>query len=188
VSTIKMVEPAIAEVTTHFMWVDYAIFSILLMVSLTVGILAGRKGWKKGSTREFLTGSRNMNPVAVALSLMGGVVSAISVLGNSTEMYLHGTQLWMNLIGCCWGSLIVAFLILPVLYPLELISMYEYLLLRFKSRTLQKIGSMSQMLNMTMYLGVCLYAPSLTLASVTDLSLWACICGLGVLCSIYITC
>ncbi|CAL4084603.1 unnamed protein product, partial [Meganyctiphanes norvegica] len=68
------------------------------------------------------------------------------------------------------------------------IFLHQYLLLRFKSRTLQKIGSMSQMLNMTMYLGVCLYAPSLTLASVTDLSLWACICGLGVLCSIYITC
>ncbi|CAL4067563.1 unnamed protein product, partial [Meganyctiphanes norvegica] len=175
------------EATTRFMWADYAIFSILLLTSLIVGIISGRKGWKNGSTREFLLGNRNMNPIAVALSLMGGVVSAISVLGNSTEIYIHGTQLWMNLIGCFWGSLFVAFFVLPILYPLELISMYEYLDLRFKSRTLQKIGSMSQIINNVMYLGICLYAPSLTLSSVTELSLWSSICVLGVLCSIYIT-
>ncbi|RXG67607.1 hypothetical protein Avbf_18860 [Armadillidium vulgare] len=69
-----------------------------------------------------------MHPIPVTMSLIGGVISAISVLGNATEMYLHGTQLWLNIVGCFWGILVVMFLILPTLYPLELISMMQLLM------------------------------------------------------------
>ncbi|CAL4065793.1 unnamed protein product, partial [Meganyctiphanes norvegica] len=114
------------DLSKGFAATDYTIFSLLLIISLLVGIFSGRKGLKDGSTtKDFLIGGQTMNPVAVSLSLAGGVISAISVLGNSTEMYLYGTQLWMNLLGCVWGTLIVVFMLLPVLYPLNLISLYE---------------------------------------------------------------
>ncbi|KAB7501760.1 hypothetical protein Anas_11445 [Armadillidium nasatum] len=128
-----------------------------------------------------------MHPIPVTMSLIGGVISAISVLGNATEMYLHGTQLWLNIVGCFWGILVVMFLILPTLYPLELISMMQYLQMRFGSEGLTKLCSISQMLNMGLYLGICLYTPSLALSSVTDLPNWASIVCLGLVCTFYIS-
>ncbi|KAL7640625.1 UNVERIFIED_CONTAM: hypothetical protein RMT77_008900 [Armadillidium vulgare] len=128
-----------------------------------------------------------MHPIPVTMSLIGGVVSAISVLGNATEMYLHGTQLWLNIVGCFWGILVVMFLILPTLYPLELISMMQYLQMRFGSEGLTKLCSISQMVNMGLYLGICLYTPSLALSSVTDLPNWASIVCLGLVCTFYIS-
>ncbi|XP_063614957.1 sodium-coupled monocarboxylate transporter 1-like [Penaeus indicus] len=171
---------------SRFSTVDYAIFVILLLASLLVGTLSG---WRSGKrdTKDFLTGGRTMNPVAVVLSLLGGVVSALSVLGNATEMYLYGTQLWLNLLGCIYGACFVISTLLPVLYPLGLATMNEYLQLRFDSPVLRKLGSLSQLVNSGFYLGICLYAPSLTLSSVTRLPMWAAIVSLGIICSVYIS-
>ncbi|XP_047470463.1 sodium-coupled monocarboxylate transporter 1-like [Penaeus chinensis] len=171
---------------SRFSTVDYAIFVILLLASLLVGMLSG---WRSGKrdTKDFLTGGRTMNPFAVVLSLLGGVVSALSVLGNATEMYLYGTQLWLNLLGCIYGAFFVISTLLPVLYPLGLATMNEYLQLRFDSPVLRKLGSLSQLVNSGFYLGICLYAPSLTLSSVTKLPMWAAIVSLGIICSVYIS-
>lgn len=170
----------------RFSTVDYAIFVLLLLASLLVGTLSGWRSGKRDA-KDFLTGGRSMNPVAVVLSLLGGVVSALSVLGNATEIYLYGTQLWMNLLGCIYGAAFVITVLLPVFYPLGLATMNEYLQLRFDSTILRKLGSMTQLVNSGFYLGICLYAPSLTLSSVTKLPMWVAIVSLGVICSVYIS-
>ncbi|KAL7631774.1 UNVERIFIED_CONTAM: hypothetical protein RMT77_017922 [Armadillidium vulgare] len=171
----------------HFSTVDYIIFVLLIIVSVVIGIFVGFIGWKKSTTKDFLVGGRKMHPIPVTMSLIGGMISAISVLGNATEMYLHGTQLWLNILGCFWGILVVIFLILPTLYPLELISMMQYLQMRFGSEGLTKICSISQMVNMGLYLGICLYTPSLALSTVTDLPSWVSIVCLGLVCTFYIS-
>nr|XP_027229958.1 sodium-dependent multivitamin transporter-like [Penaeus vannamei] len=143
---------------SYFSTVDYAIFTVLLIASLVAGTFAGWRS-SSGDTKDFLTGGKSMNPVAITLSLLGGVVSALSVLGNTTEIYLYGTQLWMNLIGCFWGSLVVVHLLLPTIYPLGLSSMNQYLQFRFDSNLLKKLASITQIVHSAMYLGICLYAP-----------------------------
>ncbi|KAK7068725.1 Sodium-coupled monocarboxylate transporter 1, partial [Halocaridina rubra] len=170
---------------TYFGVVDYVILAVVLVASLAVGIASG---WRRSTTtREFLTGGNNMNPAAVCLSLLGGVVSSISLQGNSTEMYLYGTQLWLNVLGCAWGSLVVIFLILPVVYPLNLVSVCEYLELRYQSPLLKKLGSLTLILNSFMYLGICLYAPSLAVSSVMGIPTTLSLIILGVICAIYIS-
>ncbi|KAB7502994.1 Sodium-coupled monocarboxylate transporter 1 [Armadillidium nasatum] len=59
--------------------------------------------------------------------------------------------------------------------------------MRFGSEGLTKLCSISQMLNMGLYLGICLYTPSLALSSVTDLPNWASIVCLGLVCTFYIS-
>ncbi|XP_066960940.1 sodium-coupled monocarboxylate transporter 1-like [Macrobrachium rosenbergii] len=171
---------------SHFSLVDYAILGCVLVSSVVVGVLAG---WRKSSssTKVFLVGGRDMNPVAVCLSLLGGVVSSISIQGNSTEVYLHGTQIWLNLLGCVWGIIIVTFVILPVIYPLNLGSLCQYLEVRFNSRPLKKLASLTQILNNIMYLGVCLYAPSLTLSSALGVPTYVAVVVFGIACAIYVT-
>lgn len=165
--------------------VDYVILALMLVVSLVIGIMTGFR--KFTSTKDFLAGDRNMNPYAVSLSLIGGIISAISVQGNSTETYLYGTQLWMNLIGNFVGTFFVMFLILPVVYPLNVVSVCQYLEMRFKSPFLKKLGSMVLIIKHCMYMGICLYAPSLTLSSAIGIPVYVSIVICGSVCAVYIT-
>nr|XP_053652305.1 sodium-coupled monocarboxylate transporter 1-like [Cherax quadricarinatus] len=76
---------------------------------------------------------------------------------------------------------------LPVLFPLQLVSMFEYIELRFKSQALRKIATVIQMLASFVYMGIGLYAPSLALSSVTSLPIWGSVVLMGLICSFYIT-
>ena len=60
---------------------DYIIFSLLLLVSVAVGLYSAF-GKDNSTTKEFLVGGNAMPVIPVALSLIGGVVSAISILGK----------------------------------------------------------------------------------------------------------
>ncbi|XP_076067717.1 sodium-coupled monocarboxylate transporter 1-like [Oratosquilla oratoria] len=167
--------------------VDYVVLTVLTMISIVAGTsLAIRKN-KNNNADDYLLGGRSMGIVPVALSLLGGFVSAISILGNATEMYYNGTQLSLSLLGSLWGVIISSQLVLPVLFPLKLVSVYEYLQLRFNSRILKKLASLSQILNVAFYLGVCLYAPSLSFSTVTNIPTWISVVSMGIICTVYVT-
>ena len=66
----------------QFAIADYVIFVGLIALSLVIGIYVALKGKVTKSAKDFLVGSRTIHPVALALSLLGGVVSAITLLGK----------------------------------------------------------------------------------------------------------
>lgn len=68
--------------TEHFGTADSAVFGIMLASSVGIGVYSNLRGGAS-STQEYLVGGRNMSPVPVAMSLVGGVISAISILGKS---------------------------------------------------------------------------------------------------------
>ncbi|KAK7027436.1 hypothetical protein SK128_009318 [Halocaridina rubra] len=60
--------------------VDWIMFSMLLVVSLGIGVYSALKGRGVNTAQDFLLGGRQMSPIPVAISLLGGVISAISIL------------------------------------------------------------------------------------------------------------
>ncbi|KAG0729302.1 Sodium-coupled monocarboxylate transporter 1 [Chionoecetes opilio] len=68
-------------ITARFSVVDYVIFCVMLVVSLGIGVYSAVKSRGQESTHDFLLGGRDMPPLPVAISLLGGVFSAISILG-----------------------------------------------------------------------------------------------------------
>ena len=64
----------------HFKWLDYVIFLILIVGSLLIGVGISCCSKQISSTKEYLTGSFSI--YAVCMSLLGGSVSALSVLGK----------------------------------------------------------------------------------------------------------
>ncbi|XP_064102937.1 sodium-coupled monocarboxylate transporter 1-like [Macrobrachium nipponense] len=167
--------------------VDWIFFSLLLVVSLGIGIYSSVSGRGNHSTQEYLLGGRQMPVAPVAISLLGGVISAISILGLATEMYFFGTQLALNLVGFIFGTLVVQYVVLPVIYPLKIVSLNEYISMRYGSNTLRKLVTIVSLICSFIYMGMCLYAPSLTLSTVTSLPSWASITIMGVICTFYIT-
>ncbi|KAK8725338.1 hypothetical protein OTU49_010820, partial [Cherax quadricarinatus] len=182
-------EPPVTEgvLSSTFTPVDYVIFTMLLVISAGIGVFNAFRSRGMVTTQEYLLGGRTMPVLPVAISVLGGVVSAVSLLGFPTEVYFYGTQLTLNLIGTIFGILVLRNVMLPVLFPLQLVSMFEYIELRFKSQALRKIATVIQMLASFVYMGIGLYAPSLALSSVTSLPIWGSVVLMGLICSFYIT-
>ncbi|CAL4068790.1 unnamed protein product [Meganyctiphanes norvegica] len=169
--------------TAQFSAADYAVFTSSLVISLAIGVYFWWKQRGKDNS-EFLMGGGKMSPIPSAISMLAGTISAISLLGNSGEMYYYGSQLWTNCIGTVIGGTLVALIIIPVVYPLKLTSMYKYFELRWESQGLKKFITIVQLVNMFIYTGIALYAPSLALSAVTPINIHLCIIVLAIVCTI----
>ena len=67
--------------TGKFKLADYVVFSTMLLISIVIGLYSALM--KDNSTKkEFLAGGKSMPVIPVALSLVGGAVSAIALMGN----------------------------------------------------------------------------------------------------------
>lgn len=84
-ATTQVIPEAGEEVATtaEFSTVDYVLFVLMLVMSLGIGVYSAIKGKVGSSTHQYLLGGRNMAPIPVAFSLIGGVFSAVSILGES---------------------------------------------------------------------------------------------------------
>ncbi|KAL7643246.1 UNVERIFIED_CONTAM: hypothetical protein RMT77_006537 [Armadillidium vulgare] len=171
------------EFVSTFGVVDYCVFAVMFIIPLAIGIYSTYRGNK--SPEEFFMGNRTFNTIPVAMSLMSSYVSAISLLGYSGEAYAFGTQLSTFVLGIALAVIFSTHFALPVLYPLTLTSVNEYINLRFKSRSLQMTISLLTLMKILFYNGLTLYAPTIALSSLTNLDTLTSILLLGIVCSIY---
>ncbi|XP_045104374.1 sodium-coupled monocarboxylate transporter 2-like [Portunus trituberculatus] len=139
------------------------------------------------STQDFLSGGRNMPPFPVAISLLGGMFSVIFILGNPTEVYYFGAQIMVAILGVIPGSMLVHQGLIPILYNLGILSLNGYVEKCFNCVILRRVSTMCHLLSSFFFMGICLYAPSLALSTVTGLSLWGSMISMGTVCTIYIT-
>ena len=122
----------------------------------------------------------------VAFSLMASFMSAITLLGVTMENYTYGTQFVMINISYLLSTPVAAYVFLPVFHKLQSASVYQYLELRFGTIT-RLLASLAFTLQMTLYMGIVLYAPSLALSAVTGLNFTGAVISIGVVCTFYST-
>ncbi|XP_076059410.1 sodium-coupled monocarboxylate transporter 1-like [Oratosquilla oratoria] len=172
-------EPSIKTFTTG----DYIVFGGVLFLSLFLGLYHAFKARNK-TNAEFLMGSYNLTCFPVAMSMLATYISAILVLGGPAESYYHGLMLWTGL-GALIGYPVVAVTFLPLFYKLRVVSVYEYLELRYASRVVRLLGGGTFVIQIILYLSVVTYAPALALSSVLGFPVWASIVLVGVIGTIY---
>jgi len=168
---------------TTFGVVDYTVFFVMITVSLGIGGYYGLRG--NNTTEDFLMAGHNMSPFPVALSMIATYVSAISILGYVGEVYGNGIQLVWCLLGTVLGFATAIHIMLPILYDLKLSSVNEYLERRFRSPLVKKCALVQNTVAILLYLGLCLYAPTLALEAVTPYSSTTYIFVLGSVVTIY---
>lgn len=130
--------------------------------------------------------NRNQPVLPVAVSLMASFMSAISLLGISSENYYYGMQFIVINISYGIATPIASRLYLPVFFGLQKMSTYEYLELRFGPR-IRMLASLTYTLQMVLYNGVVLYAPAIVLEAVTGLDRLVSILVVGLVCTLYST-
>ena len=64
----------------------------------------------------------------------GWPVATALILGIPSEIYSYGTQFYIMIFGTGLGVLIASELWLPILYRIQVVSIYEYFELRYKSK------------------------------------------------------
>ncbi|KAF2347514.1 Sodium/solute symporter [Trinorchestia longiramus] len=169
--------------TPTFSPMDYFVFSVMIVASLGIGVYHCMRGNR--TTDDFLLAGRSMTPVPIALSLTATFISSISILGNVGEVYGHGIQFMWGIIGSIFGVVLAAQVFAPIIYNMKLASINEYLERRFRSQLLKKTVMVTSAATNLLYLGLCLYAPTLALESVTPIKSSTYIVMLGMVVTIY---
>ncbi|XP_063619368.1 putative sodium-dependent multivitamin transporter [Cydia splendana] len=165
---------------------DYVIIAATLIMSTAIGVYYRFSGGKQKTNEEFLLADRNMSIMPVAVSLMASFMSAISLLGGSSETYTYGMMFILINLPYGYGTPIVTKLYLPVFFGLQKTSTYEYLELRF-GRYIRMLTSLTYTLQMVLYNGIVLYAPAIALEAVTGLDRLISILVVGLSCTLYAT-
>ncbi|RZF47386.1 hypothetical protein LSTR_LSTR009125 [Laodelphax striatellus] len=166
--------------------IDVAVIASCLAISAAIGIYYRFSGGKQKTAEEYLLGGKQQKIVPVALSLMTSMMSSIALLGLSSEVYLHGIQFVVINVGYFIAAPIIAYFFLPVYFKLQATSIFEYLEKRFGMKT-RFTASLIYFMQTVLYMGVVLYAPSLTLEAITGLSAQWAILVTGLICTFYST-
>ncbi|XP_050715097.1 sodium-dependent multivitamin transporter-like [Eriocheir sinensis] len=166
-----------------FSWLDYLVFSLVLLLSLLIGVYFALRS-RNEANEEYLLGGRNLHAVPVSMSLVVTYISAIAVQGGPAETYYHSIQiLWGN-----FGALaipVAALVYVPFYYELRLVSVNQYLEMRYKSLWARRVGSALFILQILLNQAVVIYAPALALAAVTEFPIWLSIVVVGTVASLY---
>ncbi|XP_067005282.1 sodium-coupled monocarboxylate transporter 1 [Anabrus simplex] len=174
----------LCEQHVHFGWEDYSVLAAMLVISTAIGLFYSCTGPKQTTSEDFLLGGSSMGTGPMSLSLAASFITAIELLGNPAEMYMHGTQFWMTCLSFLIVVPITSYLYLPVYRAINVTSAYEYLEMRFNSQA-RTVAAAMYVLQMALYTSVAVYAPALALSHVTGLNTYVAVtCVYGV-CILY---
>nr|CAD7194224.1 unnamed protein product [Timema douglasi] len=165
---------------------DYVVLSLMLIISASIGVYYRFTGGKQKTTQEYLHGDKDLSVIPVAVSLMASFMSAITILGVSTENYTFGTQFVIINLGYGVATPFAAYCFLPVFFKMQATSAYQYLEIRFGATT-RLCTSLAFSLQMVLYMGIVLYAPAIALEAVTGISKTVAILSVGIVCTFYST-
>lgn len=151
--------PDPTTITLH--WVDILIIFVFLAAMILVGIYHSRK---QDSLMQFFLARRGMTWIPVGISLMAALNSGMDYLNTPSVVINYG---WLIvLVSLSWLVIYpyVFFIILPMLRRLDVMSLYEFIGLRFGERayTLTSVIFLFWRLS---WMAMALYVPCLAITT-----------------------
>ncbi|CAF1423382.1 unnamed protein product [Adineta ricciae] len=163
---------------------DYVVLIILLLLSALIGIIFGFVKSKKASSEEFFLADGKMHMFPTALSITVSFLSAITILGTPSEVYMSGTMFWYQAAAWSIASMITAFVFMPKFREMKFTSIYQYLEKRF-GQSVRSCTSITFTVYMFIYMALVLYAPALALSQTTGLNKWLSVVSISAVCIFY---
>jgi solute:Na+ symporter, SSS family len=132
---------------------------------------------KRGSTADFFVGNRSIPFWAAGVSLYASNVSSISYLATPAKAFETDWQYMTGKLVTVFGLMFVAVRVVPVLRRLNLVSVFNYLEMRFNPAIRMLASALCIVMNVGGRMSVVLFLPALAIATIT---------GIGVVWSILI--
>ncbi|KAL0119090.1 hypothetical protein PUN28_009596 [Cardiocondyla obscurior] len=157
-----------------------------MSVSVIIGLYYRFSGGRQRTAAEYFSADNSLGILPLSIAMMASHVSGITMLGMSGESYIRGMIVVIVYTTGIFLVPLIAFGYLPVFFAVKVVSIYEYLEMRFGlyMRLLVSAANFSETMLLT---GVMLYAPSLALEATTGLSSTMSILVLAVICTFYST-
>ncbi len=155
-----------------FQWLDYILFSGILLLSTGMGLWAAYTGRHQKTAQQFLVGNRDFNPIPVTISIFMSFASAITVLGMTAEMYLYGLQFVLNVVGLVLSNIYCALVFVPFFYDLKMTSTFEYLERRYDSKAVRCIGDALYVSGQIFYMSLTTFAPATAFEALNGFPVW----------------
>lgn len=163
--------------------VDYAVIVIYLCVVAGIGLYFYITG-KKDPANFFVAG-RKIPWWAAGLSLYATGTSAISYLAIPAKSYAtNWLYLAWNIITCA-GTIYVAIVIVPLVRRLNLISVYQYLEMRFHPTVRMMASLICIVQHLAGRMSIVLLLPALALSAVTGIGLTTTVLVMGGVTTLY---
>ena len=166
--------------------IDWIIIIVYLLGLVGMSIYLGRG---QTSQDDYYVGNRNIPWWAVGISTMATQTSAISFISIPAFVALKdgGGLTWLQYeLAVPLAMILVMVFLIPYFRQLNLVSVYEYLELRF-GPSVRNLVSGVFLVSRGLATGVGLYASAIVLSVALDLPLWSTILMIGVITIIYDT-
>jgi SSS family solute:Na+ symporter len=167
-------------------FIDWAIISIYFMGMIGLSIYLGRD---QKDQEDYYVGGRSLPWWAIGISTMATQTSAISFISKPAFVALKpgGGLTWLQFeLALPLAIVVVMVFLLPFFRKLQLISVYEYLEMRYNSAVRYLISGVF-LISRGMAAGVVIYATAIVLAVCLSIPLWATILLIGIITVIYDT-
>lgn len=163
--------------------IDYGVIAFFMLAMVGLGFYFSGE---QRTTQDFFLGGRSLGWFPLGMSLMATLISVLSYTGLPGQAYEVGLQCLLLPLSVWLALPIMVGVVLPIFRGLGLTSLFEYLELRFDSRT-RLAGSLIYVVWRMLWLGGMIYAPCklLIMASGTNIPEWVLISILGAVTTFY---
>ncbi|XP_052257555.1 sodium-coupled monocarboxylate transporter 1-like [Dreissena polymorpha] len=152
---------------------DVAVLCGGILASLVVGVVyAVKESRHESSSFRYHRGGGKLHPFSVAVSLVVTFESSIFYLGYPSEIYMYGSYYMMQILGLIVGYLMMFFITIPLFYPLQITSVYEYLQMRHESQRVRQMSMWLGNVGNLLYAGIVTFGAATGMEGVTGVSAW----------------
>jgi SSS family solute:Na+ symporter len=162
-------------------FIDWIVLSGTLLFIVSYGVYKTR-GSK--DIEGYLLGDKSMKWWTIGLSIMATQASAITFLSTPGQAFEDGMRFIQFYLGLPIAMVILSITFVPLYYKLKVYTAYEFLEKRFDLKT-RSLTAFLFLVQRGLAAGITIYAPSIILSSILDLSLGVTILIIGVLVIIY---
>ncbi len=158
---------------------DWAVIIVYLAGMMGIGLYFYLRE-KRVSTADFFVGSRSIPFWAAGISLYATNTSSISYIAIPAKAFETNWQYLTNNLVAILGLMFVAVWIVPLLRRLDLMSVFQYLEIRFHPVIRTMASALCMLVQIGSRLSVILFLPSLAIATTTGVDVVWCILLMGV--------
>lgn len=167
-------------------FLDWFIVAVYLGAMLALGVFFYLRA-KKGSTADFFVGSRAIPFWAAGVSIYATNTSSISYVAIPAKAFETDWQYFQGKMVTVIGLMFVAVWIVPVLRRLDLVSVFNYLEMRFNGTIRMLASALCMFMHVGARMSVVLFLPALAISTITGTDVVWSILLMGVCTIIYTT-
>jgi solute:Na+ symporter, SSS family len=166
---------------SHFGLLNYGVLASYLACNLGVGWYLAKR---QKNTNDFFRCGQRIPWWAAGIALCGTQLSTLTFMAIPAKTYATDWTYILVNASIPLVAPIVVYCYLPFFRRLDVTTAYEYLEKRF-NLAVRLFGSATFVLLQTSRMAIVLFLPSLALSVVSDLNLYVCILGMGLLSTLY---